>query len=230
MGAWRKLRGTIFSPSEAFEAIREKPTFLLPMLVVPLFPVLYFLVFWDSYQVQVIRMLETQFANMGMELTREMLDAQLRVTRILTPIGALVGPVIGTLAGATYHFLAARIAKSKVTYRQLFSLIFHVQVVGVLLWVLFMVLTLLQGQVSIQEPVTSLASLLPEELYGTALYGAALSVEVFSIWQLCLLYMGLRIVARLSKRASLLIVLSYFVLGALISTGAILFSTRMGNL
>ena len=223
-----KLVNVVIAPTKAFQAVKEKPGILIPLIILPLFPILYYVLFWNNYEVQLIQMLEKQMSSMGMELTQEMLDLQLGFAKWTTPIGAVVGLLIGAAFGALIYWAIMKLMKSEVTYKQTFSMLLHASAVTSLLWVLHMLLTLVMGDSNILEPMTSLASLLPESMYGTPIYGIALTLELFSIWYLIVLYKGLEIVGGLSKKKAIILTALSYTVTTLLSVSSYLVANLLG--
>lgn len=222
MSAIGKIINIVLSPTIAFKAIKAKPTILIAMIIVPLFSLLYYLLFWQSYEVQMIQMIETQFASMGMELTRELLEMQLKLLRITTPIGAAVGVYIGVLLSTIIYFVIGKIIKTGVTFKQTFSMGIHASIISSLIWVVHMLVTLIFGESDILAPMTSLASFLPESMYGTILYGLMIPFEVITIWYLIVLYLGLKITCNYSKKAAAITVAVTMLISILLSASSFL--------
>jgi len=167
---------------------------------------------------------------MNIEVTQEMMDLQLTITKFSLPIGIVFGMLFAGLLNGVYCFVCAKIAKSEVRFKQLISMAYHILVVGSISYLLNIVLTLVGVDINMNVPITSLASLLPESFGGTFLFGAALAVEVFSLWGVVLTFYGLRIIAQMSKKAALISVLISFVFGLVFSGGSIMLSSLFTNI
>lgn len=230
LSAISKVVNIVVSPSKALKAIKFNPNLLFPMLIVMLVPVLYYVGFWSSIEVQMIRTMEAQFEVQGLEATQDMIDMSLGFARWGTPIMVVIGVLIGGVISTLYYFVCSRIAKSEVAFKQIFSLVFHVMIISVFSWILMMVLTLAGVDFMMEVPMTSLASLLPSSMNTSILYGLALPIEVFSIWGSVITYFGLRIVADMSKKASMISVILAFSFGMLISAGSFMLASLMNSL
>ena len=202
MSGLGKVINIIIAPTLALRAIKAKPTILWAMIIVPLFSLLYYLLFWDAYEVQMIKLLELQFAAQGMELTREMLDLQLKIQRVVAPVGSFVGTYLGAVIAAFFYFIIGKIMKKEVTFKQTFSLLMHVSIISSLIFVMHMLLTLILGESNIMAPMTSAASLLPSSMDGSLLSYLLIPIEIFTLWYMYVLYLGLNIVCNYSKKAA----------------------------
>lgn len=201
MSVFDKLIGTITSPTKAMKALKLKPTFWLPLIVIIVMPLLYYVIFWQSYEVQLIRMMESQSQTMGMELTRDMMEMQLNIAKWTTPLGTLVIPVT-LLVPSLIYFLIGKIIKAETSFKGTFAMVSHASVITAFVWILHMVVTLIMGESDIFVPMSSAVSLLPADSYGTVTYGILSSIDVFGIWYYIVLFLGLNIVCGYSKRAA----------------------------
>ncbi len=206
VSALGKIGMVVVSPVQAMKAVRNKPTVLLVMMVVAILPLLYYIPFWKSYEVQMIQMLERQFASQGIEPTREMMAMSLNLIKYTTPVSAALGNLFGALIGSVIYFGISRLMKKEVTYKQTFSMVLHAMVVANMIWLVHILITTITGQSNILSPMTSIASLLPEDMYGTVLYGLLMPIEVVAMWHAVVLFIGLRVVCRMSQKAAGIIV------------------------
>lgn len=225
-----KVVNIVIAPSKALRGIKEKPTILLALFIGILLPALYYILFWGNIELQMIQVLEDQAASMGTALTAEMLELQLKIVRWTTPLTIAVGPVFGGLITALYYFICSKIAKSALTFKQAASIAFHVGVISSLASVLYMVFSVVGLDFNISEPLTSLASLLPNSLDASVLHGVLLPIEVFNIWGLFVTYLGLRIVGEMSNKAATISVGIALAFGVLISGGVVFINQLFANM
>lgn len=218
-GAISKLVNIVIAPSKALKGIKVKPNLIIPMILVVLVPVIYYVAFWSSIELQMIRTIEAQLEVQGQEVTQELLDLSLGFAKWGTPVMVVITTLFGGLISGTYYFICAKMAESTLSFKQSMSIAYHVMVISLFSWILMMVLTL-AGIDFIQEvPMTSLASLLPSSMNTTFLYGLALPIEVFSIWGSVVTYFALRIVAEMSKKTAMISVIVAFLIGMFMSGG-----------
>jgi hypothetical protein len=113
-------------------------------------------------------------------------------------------PIFNILFSSVIYYVVAKLSKSTVSFRQLFSLQTYIMFIGVIGLMLNALLLYSLHLNSIQS-LTSLGSLVGNN-------GAFNKIEVFSIWQSILSGIGLYKVAGLSKLLSLIVVIILFVL------------------
>ncbi len=229
MSAIGKVVNIILSPTKALKAIKQKPTIWAAMIVLPILPLLYYLICWQAYEVQIIQMLEGQFAGMGMELTRDMLEMQLKIMKFTAPGGAVVGTYLSLLIPTVIYFAIGKIMKKEGTFKQAFSLMAHCAIISSLLWLMHIILTLTLGESNILVPMTSLASLLPADMYGSIVYGMLSAIEVFSLWYFFVIYLGLHIVLDYSKKAAAVTVVATLLIAMLITAGSFAMTNMAGG-
>lgn len=224
-----KIVNIIIAPSKALEAIKKKPNVLLPMFLVVLIPALYYVIFWDSVEIQMIKLIEESIEMQGVEATQEMMDLSMPFVKF-TPLLIVGGILFGGVFSAIYYYVCSKIAKAKMTFKEVISLSFHLLIISSLSWFLNMLLTMLGIEFSMDLPLTSLASLLPSSMAGTFLYGLALPLEVFGIWSLIVAYFGLQIIGKMSKKASMTSVFVYLFGGMLYMGGSLALTNFMNSL
>lgn len=230
MNSFSRLVGIIFSPVKTMQAIKEKPTLLWIMLLLCVLPVVSLVLMWPTYETSMTLQLEQQMQNMNVELTGDMMELQLTISKVTLLIGSLSGMLISGLVTATYYFVCAKIAKSDVGFKQMLSVSYHILIVSLISTVLMTVLTLAGVEVNTSVQMTSLASFLPESMTGSFFFGVAMVIEVFKIWRLVLMYFALRYVARISKKASAISVLIAFILNILVSGGSLMLASLFVNI
>lgn len=201
MSAVGKVVNTFVAPTKAMAAIRLKPSFWLAAFLMVLLPLLYYTIFWQAHEVGMIELLERQFAESGVELTREMLEFQLSIQRWSTPIITLLTPIF-VLLPALLYFLVGKIVKADIKFSATFSMLVHASVIASLVWAVHMIAVVVTGEANLVLPMTSVATLVSPESVGSLMYAVLSGVEVFSIWYYVVLYLGLQHACGYSKRAS----------------------------
>lgn len=220
MTAMGRIIGVFVAPTAAFKSIKQKSEIWIPMVLVPLLMALYYLLFWNSYSKIIIRQMEAQYDKMGVEVMPGMIDTALNIQRIMTPISVVVMYFVTLFIGALYYWVCSLIAKADLSYGKAVVLTAYVSLFGALSWLVTMVLTAAMGEYDITKPMTSLASLLPESMYQTTAYFAAIPIEVFSIWSTVVTFIALRVMGGFSQKAAGWTVGIMFAFGVLMSVGS----------
>jgi hypothetical protein len=198
------LFGMIFSPGKQFERIREKPVIWLPLILLSLL----------SMIVAIFVTMNIDYAAIsGMEMSAEEEEMTKIFAVIVGALGGLFGTPISYLIFGGILFGIAKIAKSTVTFKQMFSLMIFVSFISMIGQILNqLIIVAIDGDPYIM--LTSLNSFIGAK----GALGAVLGViEVFSIWYYILLAIGLVKVANLSKPAAYIITIVFFSLSLIIA-------------
>ncbi|MBZ5748796.1 MULTISPECIES: Yip1 family protein [Metabacillus] len=194
------LFGMIFSPGEQFERMRERPVIWWPLILVTIL----------MTAVAVLTALGTDYSAVpGMEMSAE--DQEMM--KIFGAVGAGVAGFFGTPISFLIFGLIlwgiAKIAKSNVTFKQMFSLMIFISFITMIGQLLNQLIIL-----AIAGDPTILLTSLNSFVGATGILGAVLgTIEVFSIWYYILLALGLIKVAMLSKPVALTITIIFFAIG-----------------
>lgn len=194
------LFGMIFSPGEQFERMRERPVIWWPLILVTIL----------MTAVAVLTALGTDYSAVpGLEMSAE--DQEMM--KIFGAVGAGVAGFFGTPISFLIFGLIlwgiAKIAKSNVTFKQMFSLMIFISFITMIGQLLNQLIIL-----AIAGDPTILLTSLNSFVGATGILGAVLgTIEVFSIWYYILLALGLIKVAMLSKPVALTITIIFFAIG-----------------
>jgi hypothetical protein len=194
----------IFSPGKQFERIREKPVIWLPLILLSLLAMI----------VAIFVTMNIDYAAIsGMEMSAEEEEMTKIFAVIVGALGGLFGTPISYFIFAGILFGIAKIAKSTVTFKQMFSLMIFVSFISMIGQILNqLIIVAIDGDPYIM--LTSLNSFIGAD----GALGAVLGViEVFSIWYYILLAIGLVKVANLSKPAAYIITILFFSLSLIIA-------------
>ncbi|MGM8212175.1 Yip1 family protein [Virgibacillus sp. W0430] len=196
------LLGMITSPTEQFERIKERPKIWGAMIIVT-----------------ILFIIGTWLTTLGVDMSMEMegMDAEsLAMIQTFAAVGSVIGglfiPIFTVLISSFIYWVIAKIAKSEVTFKQLFSMNTYILIISAISLLINGAIMAAVG-VEIEDQnimFTSLGSLVSAD----GVLGAVLnSFEVFSIWVVILSAIGLNKVAGLSKGLAWTIAIIFFVIG-----------------
>lgn len=195
------LLGMIANPGEQFERIKENPRFWVPLILVTL---LYIVGSILTSLVITIDMIVVEDELIGI-ITPE---AMLTSTKAGIIGFSVVLPIIMVLIYSFVQLIITNISQTGVRFKQLLSMNIFVYVVVSLGVLLNGIVIYVTGTNPIEIPSsTSLGALIETE--GMA--GALNAIEVFHIWSLILVGIGLNKVGGLSKKASILTIIAFLV-------------------
>ena len=201
------LLGIIWSPTEQFERIRERPAIWGALAIITL---LFIIGMW--------------LQSLGVEVPEieGLTEEQLALTEVFATVGIIIGglftPVITILISSFIYWIVAKIAQSDVSFKQLFSMTTYITVIAALSLLVNGALNAIIGG-GTEIVFTSLGWVVNAEGAIGAFFN---NIEVFSIWGVILTALGLHKVAGFSKGLAWTIAIVFFVIGvifAMISAG-----------
>lgn len=198
------LIGMIMNPTVQFERIRENPKILVAILIVTFLTVIGMLMMSSGMELPTD---DPELAGMS----EEELMVIAMISQVSFVIVGLFTPIFTIFISTVVLLIIAKIVRSEVSFKQLFSMntyIYMISALGILLnGLIFMILQVGDPEVYI----TSLNSI----VHAEGVLGEFLGiVEVFSIWSLIITGIGLQVVAKFSKGLSWSIVVAFFIVGA----------------
>lgn len=208
------LFGIITEPKTQFKRIVDNPIILVPFIIVTILTVLGML------------LMMTQIDFMGIDpYFNQMSEEEVMIATIFAQatfaITGLFIPAFSILISTVIYFIIAKIAKSTVSFKQMFSMNTFIYMITVL-----SIFVNALGFFGMSNPnpdvyLTSLNSIIGAE---GALGALLSSIEIFTIWGLIVTAIGLQIVARFSKGLAWGIVIVFFVitLGFSVGTAVVL--------
>ncbi|HEV2800538.1 MAG TPA: YIP1 family protein [Pyrinomonadaceae bacterium] len=236
MSTPQTLSNIFFEPARTFEALRERPRFLVATLITALLVVAFTFVMFQrvSYEAMIRESIETnsRTADMSAEQKEQMIEMQTKpVVKAIGYVAPLVFIFIILAAGAGIYLLGAMLMGKGMSYRQALSVWAYSTFPPTLLLMLANIIMLLVAPPDPAEAAQNRGSLIHANLSllvnGTerpVLATLLGSFDVFIFFGLFLAATGLHKVARLSKGAAWGIVIAIWVLGVILKLAFATFS------
>jgi type IV secretory pathway VirB2 component (pilin) len=211
MNAMQRLWGTLFSPGETFQDINRKPTILVPIILGIVLALAGGAFFnwkvkpdWDRlFRAQIQKRAERS----GQSLTPEQIEQQVEFSKKLVPIFPLFGAIgtpIAYLVIAGVFALGMMLIQAKTTFKKILSVVaWSYTATALVQSLVFIAVVLVQDQETLNsiDPTqgvnivpSNVGVLLPAGTSG-AVMALASSLDIFSIWYLVLLAIGLAAIA-----------------------------------
>jgi hypothetical protein len=201
MGGASKVVSIFFEPKKVFESLKIKPTWLVPFIIVILLGMVYYYYAYPiimSEQVAKIQANEKIPEEQKQAIIEKMGGGEHPPVWQLgiTPIGGLIYLVI---ASAVLFFVFNVLLGGDSTFRKVFSVYCYSALVGIPATIVKLPLTLVKKSTDVQ---TSLAILLSPDAKGSFLYNILSSFDIFVIWQVILISIGLAVVYKFTPKKS----------------------------
>jgi hypothetical protein len=200
MGEGARLAGVFFEPAKTFADIAARPAFLVPMLLVLVFGVAYMTAF--SQHVGWERMIRHQMetSSRAAQLTQEQRDMQVNMGLKFAPVMGYVGVLAGVpLAWLIWAAILLGIVKGMmsvpVRFKQVFSIVAYSGLPGVIFMALAIAVIFLKSpdDFNLQNPlVFNPAAFMDPSTTSKFVYGVASSLDLFRLWTLVLIAIGLK--------------------------------------
>jgi Yip1 domain len=192
-----RMIGVFFSPKATFEDIVQRPSWLLPVILMTILGLGVAFVMNQKVDWRDVASKRIEESSRAANLSAEQKEQQLAMSAKISPpiayaFGAL-GPILGVLVVASVMLLAYNvIGGANASFSASLAIVSHAFVVTLLSSLLFILILYLKapGTVDLDNPVaTNLGAFLPETT-PKALMALAKSIDIFSLWTLLLIAVG----------------------------------------
>jgi hypothetical protein len=203
-------------------SLAERPKVLLTLILaaIPL-DLLYFLqmpLYKDLLRNTMIQQSQSSYMqSLGVEMTPEMIEAQLTTQIITTFIATPIGVIVMMLISALVCFAIFRIMGGEGKFKAYLSVVSHANVITVLYTLLLIPITYITGTMSLTSSITSLSTLVSKDAVSPVLYSILNSIDLFSIWYYVVAAIGMAAVSKLKKRNVYIVVAVLFVISTIIA-------------
>lgn len=204
MGLLRRMIGMIFFPGKVFQALHENPAFLAPMILIAVL---------SAATLPLILPLNAQLVEQQLQANPNMSPEQVEQAKAMSQgnfamaMGIVSVLVITPVMFAVYAVLFQLILNfgfgGSATFKPVLSIVTHASVITLVGLLVTIPLMLYQGQAGITLNLGLLVPFFEEEGF---LYRVLKNIDVFIIWWLCLVSIGLGSLYRMptSRPASVL--------------------------
>ena len=207
MSVWSMLVSIFYEPTKVFRAIKEKPTWIVPLVV--------FLVAMTTatyFMMPAAQKMQMERFERSQTLTEEQkaeFRTQMEVGQKFAIVGVISSPILWTIflfvVVGILMLMANVIFGGKGRFAQVFAMV----VLSLMTWVLSSIIKtpLIMAKDSI-DVRTSLAILLPGETNSGPLYTLLNTyTDVFVVWQLIILIIGVKVIYDFATQKAVMTVL-----------------------
>jgi hypothetical protein len=213
---WENLRDVVLAPSATFEDVRERPRWLVPLIVVALATLVASFFMMPLYEEM------QRAAMMARDMTPEQREQALRQMESFKYVGLAFGPilvaVISALIGLLFWGWAAISGARDAQYKVAFTAIVYTGVIGVLQLIAQAIVVALKGAEQVAgeggPPTFGLALFMERGEMPGILWGLLASVNFFAIWTAILIAIAGIHAMRMGKGAAYAFAAAMWLLGA----------------
>jgi len=223
MGFPERLIGIIFYPGKVFESLSVNPVILGPILALILIGIIQVPIM-APYNSQLI---ENQIRSINPEATQEQIDqaAGSTVSQVFGGIAVVVVvPLFMAIFSGMYWMIFTFIMGKDASFRSVFSVVGHSQLISIIGAVVLVSLTMAQEQTVMS---LHLGNLVPFLEGDDLIYRVLKRIDVFTGWWLCLLSIGFGILFRMKTISAAVVPFSLWALWIIIEVAAADFLGRL---
>ena len=191
-GLLGKIFGVFFSPKETFESLNRKPGWLTPFIIMALLGILSSFLLKDIAIQERLRRIEDnpKFTSEQVEMMKDRIEKQqtspLRyLNSILAPVAVLAYLMV---VSGVLLFGGNIILGGEAPFKKVLAVVSYSGLVGVLASVIKLPIILTKETLNVQ---TSLALFLSNEAPRSSLHRFLASFDLFTLWQVALISIGL---------------------------------------
>jgi hypothetical protein len=214
-----RFLGIIFSPSAVLEHVVHTPNWLGMLLVTSIIGAIFIGGFLNSEvgQEAWLDQASSRASSSSGEISDQQIETMEKIQPYVGLIGAgqvlLGGPLVTLILSGVLFVVFSTILGATSTFRQLFSVVVHSGVIGAVQNMFTWPLNYFRETMS--PSPTSLAAFLPMLEEDSFIYGFANAIDLFLLWWLVVLAIGLAILYKKNPKS---VGLSLFVVYVLIAT------------
>jgi Yip1-like protein len=196
------------SPSAVFQELSMRPTWLAPLLLVTLIVAAMQVVILNTATGQNAMRQEFQ-EKIPQNAPPDMVERQLAMTKFAAPIGVLFFVPLVTLfmAGVVYVIFGIVLGGDS-TFRQTFSAYCHTGIIGILAVLVQTVMVFLKGSMKSSTALSAFLPFLEEKSFAFKIFQM---LDVFIIWQLAVISIGMGLLSRVGTRKAATVIFSVYV-------------------
>jgi hypothetical protein len=218
MGGVSKVLNIFFEPRKVFGSLKIKPTWLVPFLIMAVLGIgFFYYTFPYIMNQQVERIQENE--RIPEEQKEQIIENMKEKNHppvwqlAFAPAGTMVSLVV---AAAVLFFIFNVLLGGDSSFRRVFSVYCYASLVAMLGMIVRFPLIMTKGDMNVQ---TSLALLLSPNAKDSFLYSVLSSFDVFSIWQVILVSMGLGVIYKYSTKKAFTAVVILWIIYILAKSG-----------
>ena len=216
MSFFERLVNIFVAPAKVFRFLESRPLWVVPLIVISLYAALLQGIIFNSENGK--EMTRQEFAKnpRAAQLSPEQVDSQVAMMGKIVPVStAIIAPIITFAAAGIVYLLISILLGGEITYKQTLSAWVHVGFIGFLQGAVQAGIVLVRGV----KPNTSLAAFTPFLEEESFAYHFLQVFDLFVLWQLAVLAIGLGMIGRVGTRKAAITLYSALVVIGLIVAG-----------
>lgn len=206
MSMMAKIMGIFLDPKRTFRSLTAKPDFVVPLIIVVLASFIFTWIAWPVIQASSLELTRQNLYERGMEQEQidKVIEQQKKFGGIWGLAGAPVSVLIITFILAGILLFAGNIVLGgDASYLQMLSVFCYASLISVISYAVRTALILAKGTIKVY---TSLAVFMPADLSDTVWFKIANIFDVFVIWKIVVIAIGMGIFYKIKTQKPLLVI------------------------
>ena len=205
MGEFARISGVFFEPKKTFADVAERPKWIVPMALVIVAGLIFCIavgqrIGWSTVAQQQMEQRLAKATPEQREQAQKGLEISQKITPVIAYVVAIVGPPIGYLISAAVLMgIVSGLMSAPVKFKQAFAVMCYAGLPGIIFALLAVVVIYLKANPAdfdIQHPLAFNAGAFMDPQTGSKfVYTLASAIDVFSIWKILLIAVGLKAAA-----------------------------------
>jgi len=210
MGEFSRITGVFFEPKKTFEDIARRPTWIVPMVLTIIFALLFCVavgqrIGWDNVAQQQFDQKAAKMTPDQRQQALQGLELSKKITPIIAYVGSIIGPpIIYLICAGVLLGIVAGLMSAGIRFKQVFAIMCYSGMPGILAAILMVVVVFLKtnpADYDIRHPLAfNAGAFMDPDTSSKFVYSLATAIDVFSIWKILLIAVGLKAAA--GKRLS----------------------------
>jgi len=204
-----RMAGVFLDPRRTFISLDKKPDFVVPLIIVMVTATLFTLLAWPVIEAMQIEQMTERGLN----------SEQIEQFKSIGKISGLIAPALMVVIGAVIVsaillFVGNILMGGSSSYKKVFSVYCYAGLISIISYAVKVALILSKGSM---EVYTSPAAFFPASAKDTVLFKAAAVLDVFAIWQLIVIAVGMSVLFKTNFQKSVTVLGTMYVIYAAIS-------------
>ena len=226
MEAFANLFRVIFSPTAAFERIKEKPAWWVPAIVLILAAMLYAYIsapLATEFAQQEMMRQSSQMSPEQLEQAQQMLNSP--IAKVITMVSTLIAAIVSILIQVGLLHLVSSMLGGSARFAVGLAAIAYANMPIVVQQLVFSINTVFSKTLV----MPGFTAMLPRD-QATSILGTFLGrIDIFAIWSFALVAVALSIVYKLSKGKAAAVVIGYWTAGTIVAVAASAIGRAVGG-
>lgn len=212
LSSMAKIAGIFLDPRRTFESLVIKPDFIVPLILVVLISLVFTIVAWPVIEKESIEAQRTIMEDRG--LSEEQIESAIRTQKEMGKyfgyIGAPISVIISTLIiSGILLFMGNVLIGGASKFKNVLSIFAYSSLIDIPSYTIKLILVMNKGTLKVY---TSLALFFPQSAEDTMLFKLAAVFDIFVIWQVIVISIGMAALYKCTTQKALTLVGTLFIL------------------